>query len=39
MRVLVLGAGLVGTQLAAQLREQGHTVVGTTTTEAKVPAL
>ena len=39
MRVLVLGAGLVGTELARRLRDQGKTVVGTTTTEAKVPAL
>lgn len=39
MKVLVLGAGLVGTELARRLREQGHTVVGTTTTEAKVAAL
>jgi nucleoside-diphosphate-sugar epimerase len=39
MRVLVLGCGLVGTALAAELRALGHHVVGTTTTEAKVDGL
>jgi nucleoside-diphosphate-sugar epimerase len=39
MRVLVLGAGLVGRELAARLTAQGHEVVATTTTPEKVPAL
>ena len=39
MRVLVVGAGLVGRELAARLTEQGHEVVATTTTEAKVEDL
>lgn len=39
MRVLVLGAGLVGRELAARLTRQGHEVVATTTTAQKVPAL
>ena len=39
MKVLVIGAGLVGTELARRLRDRGHAVVGTTTTAAKVPAL
>lgn len=39
MRVLVVGCGLVGKELARQLRADGHTVVGTTTTEAKVSTL
>jgi nucleoside-diphosphate-sugar epimerase len=39
MRVLVVGCGLVGKELARQLRADGHTVVGTTTTPAKVDAL
>ena len=39
MRVLILGAGLVGTELARDLRTAGHTVVGTTTTESKVESL
>ena len=39
MRVLVLGAGLVGRQLAAQLTDQGHEVVATTTTPEKVSSL
>lgn len=39
MRVLIVGCGLVGTQLARRLRAAGHVVVGTTTTPGKVPAL
>jgi nucleoside-diphosphate-sugar epimerase len=39
MRVLIVGAGLVGTELARELTAAGHTVVGTTTTPAKVDAL
>lgn len=39
MRVLVLGAGLVGRELADRLTKQGHEVVATTTTEAKVADL
>jgi nucleoside-diphosphate-sugar epimerase len=39
MRVLVLGAGLVGRELASRLTEQGHDVVATTTTPEKVAAL
>jgi nucleoside-diphosphate-sugar epimerase len=39
MRVLVVGAGLVGRELAARLTEQGHEVVATTTTPEKVAAL
>ncbi|GAA1765799.1 NAD(P)H-binding protein [Nocardioides hankookensis] len=39
MRVLVIGAGLVGTQVGARLRELGHEVAGTTTTPAKVDGL
>ena len=39
MRVLNVGCGLVGKELACQLRAAGHQVVGTTITPAKVPAL
>jgi nucleoside-diphosphate-sugar epimerase len=39
MRVLIVGCGLVGTELARSLRAEGHHVIGTTTTAAKVPAL
>ena len=39
MRVLIVGCGLVGKELARQLRADGNEVVGTTTTPAKVPAL
>lgn len=39
MRVLVLGAGLVGRALAARLTAQGHDVVATTTTPEKVQGL
>src|SRR6478609_9549376 len=39
VRVLVVGCGLVGKELARLLRAEGHVVVGTTTTAAKVDAL
>lgn len=39
MRVLIIGCGLVGKALAGRLRRAGHTVVGTTTTPAKVEEL
>lgn len=39
MRVLVLGAGLVGRELARRLTDHGHDVVATTTTETKVEDL
>lgn len=39
MRVLVIGAGLVGQELARGLVADGHVVVGTTTTPAKVESL
>jgi nucleoside-diphosphate-sugar epimerase len=39
VRVLVVGAGLVGRELAARLTADGHEVVATTTTEAKVEDL
>jgi nucleoside-diphosphate-sugar epimerase len=39
VRVLVIGAGLVGQELARQLRADGHTVVATTTTPAKAESL
>ena len=39
MRVLVIGAGLVGRELATRLKAQGHEVVATTTTPEKVEAL
>ena len=39
MKVLIVGMGLVGGELARQLRGSGHTVVGTTTTPAKVAGL
>lgn len=39
MRVLVLGVGLVGSELAAGLVADGHEVVGTTTTPEKVERL
>jgi len=39
MRVLIVGCGLVGKELARQLRQDGHHVIGTTTTPAKVAAL
>jgi len=39
MRVLVIGAGLVGTEVGARLRALGHEVAGTTTTPGKVDGL
>lgn len=39
MRVLVVGAGLVGRELAGRLTPDGHEVVATTTTESKVEDL
>jgi nucleoside-diphosphate-sugar epimerase len=39
MRVLVIGAGLVGTEVGTRLRGLGHEVAGTTTTPGKVEAL
>ena len=39
MRILILGLGNIGRALAAQLRDAGHSVVGTTTTPAKVDDL
>jgi nucleoside-diphosphate-sugar epimerase len=39
MRYFVLGAGLAGRELAKTLRAQGHEVIGSTTTPAKVEGL
>lgn len=39
MKLLVVGLGLVGQELASQMRAAGHWVVGTTTTPAKVESL
>jgi len=39
MKVLVIGAGLVGTEVGIRLRELGHEVAGTTTTPGKVDGL
>ena len=40
MRFLIIGCGLVGREIAAQLKaEGGHVIVGTTTTDAKRSAL
>jgi len=39
MRILILGLGNIGKTLAQQLRRDGHSVVGTTTTPAKVEDL
>lgn len=39
MNILILGLGHIGKALAAELKAQGHSVSGTTTTVAKVPAL
>ncbi|GAA5525419.1 hypothetical protein Maes01_01989 [Microbulbifer aestuariivivens] len=39
MRILILGMGHVGKALGSRLRGNGHKVIGTTTTPAKVEAL
>ena len=39
MRVLVIGCGLVGRELASQLKSDGHYVIGTTTSVDKVESL
>lgn len=39
MKVLILGMGHIGKALAVELRAQGHSVVGTTTTAGKVAEL
>jgi len=39
MKILILGLGNIGQALARKLRDDGHTVVGTTTTLEKVDAL
>jgi nucleoside-diphosphate-sugar epimerase len=39
MRYFILGAGLAGRELSRVLREQGHTVIGSTTTPEKVEGL
>ena len=39
MRILIVGCGLVGTELARSFRAEGHYVIGTTTTAAKVARL
>ena len=39
MKVLVIGAGLVGTEVGARLKALGHEVSGTTTTPGKVEGL
>lgn len=39
MKVLILGMGHVGKALAGRLRNEGHTIVGTTTTPGKVDDL
>lgn len=39
MKILILGMGHVGKALSSRLREQGHQVIGTTTTPEKVDAL
>lgn len=39
MKILILGMGHVGKALASRLRAEGHTIIGTTTTEAKVEQL
>ena len=39
MKILILGMGHVGKAIAQKLRQSGHTIVGTTTTPAKVADL
>ena len=39
MNILILGMGHIGKALAARFREQGHRIVGTTTTESRVAEL
>lgn len=39
MNVSILGCGWLGLPLGKALAEQGHTVIGTTTSEAKLPVL
>ena len=39
VKYLIIGMGHVGKALASQLRQQGHQVVGTTTTESKLAGL
>lgn len=39
MKILILGMGHVGKALATELKSQGHTVVGTTTTPEKIAPL
>ncbi len=39
MRILIIGCGLVGKELARRLKSEGHHVIGTTTTQGKVAQL
>jgi len=39
VRAMILGCGLLGSELAKRFRAAGHHVLGTTTTESKVPGL